>query len=246
MYPFWQHMNILVLGDEHTYGYGLSGGNLSYIGHLIRQLGRVGQTVSVEAYAHLTTRETMALLTQLPLDRYDLILLQSDGQLLETYHHTAPAKTGVFIPVLPRLCPEARPRVSPGKALSNQAKAIGKLLNYLVKPRRSRGLVQLLNQLRLYRHNVMLITPLPHRRGAQRWLRSLTRALVMREANRQSFSVFDANRVIRSQEEYFLPNDSEHLSAVSHELMGCSLFDYYQAAPTIVTVQSQNRNQSNY
>lgn len=239
-------MNILVFGDEHIYGYGLSGRNLSYVGHIVRQLGRVGQDVSVEAYAHSSIGETMSLLTQLPLSRYDLILLQSDSQLLESYEHNAPAKTGFFMPVLPRPCPVSRPHVSPGKALSNQVNAFGKLLNYLIKPRQSRGLVQLLNQLRPYRHNVMLITPLPHRQGAQRWLRDCTRALVMREANRQSFSVFDANWVLRPQEAYFLTNDSEHLSAVSHELLGRSLFDYYQSAPTIITVQSQNRNQSNY
>lgn len=243
---FQQRMNILVLGDEHTYGYGLSGGNLSYIGHLMRQLGRVGQQVSVEAYAHLTLCERMTLLAQLPLSRYDLILLQSDSQFLESCHPTTPAKTGTFMPILSLPCQDATPNVWSGKGLSNQINAMGKFLNYLSKPRRSRGLVQLLQQLRPYRHNVVLITPLPHRQGIQSWLRNRTRTLVMREADRQSFSVFDANWVLQPKEEYFLTNDSAHLNAVSHELLGHSLFDYYQSAPTIVTVQSKNRNQSNY
>ena len=61
-------MNVLVIGDEHTYGYGLPGGNLSYIGQFIRQISRAGRAVSVEAYAHLTMAQTIAMLAKLPLE----------------------------------------------------------------------------------------------------------------------------------------------------------------------------------
>ena len=58
----------------------------------------------------------------------------------------------------------------------------------------------------------------------------------------QAFSVFDVNQVVSNRDEFFLDNDSAHLNAVSHELLGRALFDYYQSAPTIVTIQSFRRN----
>lgn len=239
-------MNILVFGDEHTYGYGLSSGNLSYVGHMIQQLRRAGQDVSVEAYAHLTINQAASMLAQLPLSRYDLIVLQGGSQVLDSAQYDTPARAGFCMPILPYPGFTDKSSDSLGKSLIHQVKAVGKLLHYLLKPRQTCAFCQLLKQIRPYRHNVVLLTPLPHGQQFQRWLRNRVRTLVLREADRQSFSVFDSSAVIKPRDEYFLPNDAEHLNAISHELLGRSLFDYYQSAPTIITVQSPNRNQSNY
>ena len=177
-------MNVLVIGDEHIHGYGLSAGQLSYVGHFVRQLSRAGQRVSVEAYAHLTLPQVQTTLAQCPLDRYDLIILQLDAALLQAGRSSA-----------------------------------------------------LLKQLRPYRHAVLLLTPLPHRKWSNQWQRRRGRAALLRIADEQFFSVFDSDLVIQPREEYFLPDDRQHLNAVSHELLGRSLVDFYESAPTIVTIQ---------
>ena len=243
-------MNVLIIGDEHAYGYGLSGKNRSYIGHFVRQLSQTGQSVSVEVYAHLTMSQTTTMLAQLPLSRYDLIVLQLDCQVLETARpeldrliQAGPnggTESAFSMPVLPYPQVDARPSSSIGQTVRSYGKAVSRLMSYYLKPLQKRMLPRLLNQLRPFRHNVVLVTPLPHQRGAERWLRSRLKTLVLREANRQLFSVFDTSQVIYPNDAYFLTDDTEHLNAVSHELLGRSLFDYYQSAPTIVTVQSRN------
>ncbi|AUD00693.1 SGNH/GDSL hydrolase family protein [Spirosoma pollinicola] len=226
-------MKVLVIGDEHTYGYGLSGGNLSYIGHFIRQISRAGRAVSVEAYAHLTMAQTIATLAQLPLNRYDLIILQLDYTLIQTAASPFLYSSGVTVPVFPNSASLSRP------SLSSRMKALGAGLLSLVRtPRDLTSISILLNQLRPYRHNVLLLTPFSHREPLSRWLRNRSRAVLLQEADRRLVSVFDTDSVIRPREEYFLPNDKEHLNAISHELLGRSLFDFYQSAPTIVTIQA--------
>ena len=243
---FWVRMNILLLGDEHTYGYGLLGGNLSYVGHLVQQLRRAGQDVSVEAYAHLTISQAASMLAQLPLSRYDLIVLQTGSQVLEPTRYDTPARAGFCMPILPYPGFTAKSDDSLGKSLIYTTKEVGKLVRYLLKPRQTRAFYHLLEQIRPYRHNTVLLTPLPHRQKIQQWLRNWVRALVLREADWQSFSVFDSGAILLPRDEYFLPNDAEHLNAISHELLGRSLFDFYQSAPTIITIQSPNRDQANY
>jgi len=232
-------MNVLVIGDEHTYGYGLSGGKLSYVGHFIRQISRTGRAVSVEAYAHLTMAQVLSTLAQLPLNRYDLIILQLDQTLIQPAGSALDKAAGSFSPMLPYL-PE---RVQPPKQMSwwNRFKSIGYGLlsvGQLAFSRSPRVLSTLLKQLRPYRHSVLLLTPLPHREPLNRWLRKRCRAALLYEADEQLFSIFDADAVIRPQEEYFLTDDNEHLNAISHELLGRSLYDFYQSAPTIVTIQT--------
>ena len=233
-------MNVLVIGDEHTYGYGLTKGRLSFIGHFIRQTRGIGQSVSVDVYAHLTMAQVVSTLAQLPLSRYDLIILQLDQLLIQPIGQDCMNAPGLAMPTLPYALIN-----QPGadrKTVFTGLRALGILLRSFIKPTRTLPIAGLMKQLRPYQHNVLIITPLPHRNRLTRWLRLRVRALLLRESEKQTVSVFDADRVIRPQEEYFLPNDTEHLSAVGHELLGRSLFDFYLSAPTIITIQSTRRD----
>jgi hypothetical protein len=232
-------MNVLVIGDEHTYGYGLTNGRLSFIGHFIRQIKRTGQAVSVDVYAHLTMTQVALTLAHLPLSRYDLIIVQLDQLLIQPNERDFMHASGLAMPSLPYSLIN-----QPGagrKTLFTGLKALGTLLRSVIRPAHTLPISGLLKQLRPYQHNVLIITPIPHRERLTRWLRLRVRTLLLREAEKQTVSVFDADTVIRPKEEYFLPNDVDHLSAVSHELLGRSLFDFYLSAPTIITIQSIRR-----
>lgn len=233
-------MKVLVIGDEHTYGYGLPVGKLSYLGHFIRLISRTGQDVSVEAYAHLTRLQTAQTLAQLPLNRYDLIILQFNHNLLQPTSALVSEELHGKVSALPHPFAQMRSAISnwynPGKT------SIRDLLAMLWPLQRLRDISALFNHLRPYRHNVLIVTPLPQRTKFNQWLQKRSRSMLLTEADKQLFSVFDSDLVIQPREEYFLPNDAEHLSAVSHELLGRVLFDFYQSAPTIVTIQSTRRD----
>ena len=233
-------MKVLMIGDEHTYGYKLPTGKLSYLGHFIRQISQAGQAVSVEAYAHLTMPQISRLLTQLPLNRYDLIIVQCNQSLLLPVSDALSDERQPTGPVLPYPFVQPESMVQPD--FKNSWKTITRALLSMLLPQYGlKGITSLFKQLRAYRHNVLLLTPLPCRTGISQWLQRRSRAILLNEADKQLFSVFDSNLVIQPREEYFLPNDPEHLNAVSHELLGRVLFDFYQSAPTIVTVQSIRR-----
>ncbi|GAB3495138.1 hypothetical protein GCM10027341_12080 [Spirosoma knui] len=229
-------MNVLVIGDGHTYGYGLSSGQLSYVGHFIRQMSRPGRAVSVEAYAHLTPTQVLATLDRLSLNQYDLILLQLD------YATGQPSMRHLPLPRLGRNATSPK-RHWAGRAMQRLREWATIGIRALTRPRsRSLFVSALLRTLRPYRHHVLLLTPLPHRDPVEGWLRRRCRSLLLRKAGDQLFSVFDSSLVLRPHDEYFLTNDPEHLSAVSHELLGRALFDFYQSSPTIVTIQAVRRN----
>lgn len=101
---------------------------------------------------------------------------------------------------------------------------------------------QLLTMLRPYRHTTLLMTPFPHRTGREQWPCERSRSVLLSRGTDQAFSVFDTRSVVGPRDEYFLTGDEEHLNAVSHELIGRALFDFYQSAPTIVTIQTTHRN----
>lgn len=234
-------MKVLVIGDEHTYGYGLPVGKLSYLGQFIRLVSRAGQDVSVEAYAQLTMPQISRTLAQLPLNRYDLIILQINRSLLLPADYALsdePCATG---PVLPYPFAQAESAVRVN--FQDKRKALtSALLSKFWPSYGLKGISALFKQLRPYRHNVLILTPLPCRTRVDQWLQKRSRAILLHEAGKQLFSVFDSDLVIQPREEYFLPNDPEHLSAISHELLGRLLFDFYLSAPTIVTIQSIRRH----
>ena len=234
-------MTILLLGDEHTYGYGLSARQLSYVGHFVRRLSRTGRAVTVDAHAHATLPESVQMLARLPLNQYDLIVLQLGPDLLQ-HSFRSRLESRAAVPVLPVLKPAElradRPKKRPFVA------AAGQLLNIAasVAPPvgRSAELMRLLTLLRPYRHKTLLLTPFPCRIWPEQWLRERGRSVLLKQGTSQAFSVFDSGSIVRSRDEYFLTGDDEHLNAVGHELIGRALFDFYQSAPTIVTVQTTN------
>jgi len=201
-------MNVLVLGDEHSYGCGLRAGQLSYVGHLIRQVSRAGQSIQVEVHMPPTACCLVNTLSQLPLHQYDLILVQTE-----------------------RIADELKNPINwPGVTWP------------LIWPGRTPvPLTELLTRLRPFRHTVVLLTPLPHPNRAIRERRTKLRKLLMRKADRQMFSLFDTSERLLPRPEYFIGNGSSMLSATSHELLGRSLYAFYQSAPTIVTVQPIRR-----
>ncbi len=92
---------------------------------------------------------------------------------------------------------------------------------------------QTLLPLRAHRHRTLFLTPFPHQH--QGWHR-----LVRRAANRlielgeqTGLTVFDTGRLIGRGDEYFLPDDPARLNAVSHELVGSWLYDFYRQQPVI-------------
>lgn len=241
-------MNILLLGDEHAYGYGLSGRQLSYMAHFVRQLSRTGRSVAVEAYSHLTMRESTTLLARLPLHQYDLIILQLGPDLIE---RRLPAlyRTDARKPVV------KEPVLFPGKAApAGWLKQTGRIAKKLFNLAASAvpllncpgGLVSLLALLRPHRHNVLLMTPFPSEIWLDQWTREQSRLVLVEQGRSQLFSVFDTSNVVQPRDEFFLPDSREHLNGISHELIGRALFDFYQSAPTIVTVQSINPNELPY
>lgn len=249
-------MNVLILGDGHVYGYGLPVGQLSYVGYFIRQIRRTRRAVSVEAYAHLTMPQMLLLLKQLPLNHYDLILLQTGHDWLPQANLFRMGREGVVIDQPRSINYPTAPLLTPRTCLANDGlqanflnrlKTAGKLTlltgaTALMPGKVPEAFSSLLTVLRPYRHSVLLMTPFPQQDPVTKWLRKQGRALLLREGNKQLFSVFDADRVVQPRDEYFLPNDDEHLNAVGHELLGQALFDFYQSAPTIATVQPARRN----
>jgi len=236
-------MNVLVIGDEHTYGYGLRSGQLSYINQFIRLMGRLGKgdSISVEAYAHLAMPRLLNALSQLPLGRYDLIILQLDESMRRAVVDE-PGEAGPATSCLPTLYPPASRKRSRWKS---ELRAVGRnlLSDGLNRLRRKpTGLSRLLTLLKPYRHTVVLLTPFPHQQKLVNWGRQRLRHRMVERASRAAFSLFDTSQVLGTGEEYFLTDDPEHLNAVSHELLGQALFDFYQSAPAIVTIQTFRRN----
>ncbi|GAB3885204.1 SGNH/GDSL hydrolase family protein [Spirosoma agri] len=250
-------MKILIIGDRHVGGYGLTAGQISFIGHFIRQINETGRAVSVEAYVQSTLSAVQATLAHLPLERYDLILVQAGqgcldhpaglGALFAPDNDTLPDLSGDLI--LPD-CLQVTKKVRSDGILDHVVKigqfmllkgltALGKLPRQRIV---QRELTNVLTVLKPHRHKVILLSPFPHREPVHQWLRQQGRSLFMRSEVRQAFSVFDSDAVVKPRDEYFLTNDSGHLNAIGHELVGRALFDFYLAAPTIVAIHSIRRS----
>ncbi|WP_338876851.1 SGNH/GDSL hydrolase family protein [Spirosoma sp. SC4-14] len=250
-------MKILIIGDRHVGGYGLTAGQPSFVGHFIRQISQNGRSVEVEAYAHSTLSAIQSTLEKLPLERYDLIVVQTGqgcadlpaglGAVVAANSGSIPDLTGDL------LLPEPLPTISgPNRRKPwTQIRQWGKL--QLMKALASIGrlpglnsvgreLDKLLILLRPHRHKVVLLSPFPHQESGIQWLRQEEKSLLMRSEVRQLFSVFDSDSVVYPREEYFLENSPSYLNAIGHELIGLALFDFYVAAPTIVSIRPIRRN----
>lgn len=246
-------MKLLIIGDRHIGGYGLAAGQLSFVGHFVRQISQTGRSVSVEAYVQATLSASYATLCQLPLEQYDLIVVQTGqgcldhpagfGGLLAATSDEAPDLSGQLV-LPPHLMP--LPASVPTGVWSSLARLtlLRTLAGLSLLPRVQtvrRELRALLSLLHPYRHKVLLLSPFPQCGRVERWLRQKGRDVLLTEGLRRSFSLFDTDRVIQPREEYFLP-DGLHLNAIGHELVGRSLFDFFLAAPTIVSIHSIRRS----
>ena len=234
-------MNILILGDSHTYGFGLPSGQLSYVGHFIRQISRTGRSVSVEAYAHQTIQQIQTTLSQLTLNRYDLILVQINPDCQSVF----PLDTVCSLPInwstLPAIAQSVdQASTAPASLLKRVETRVSTLWSVLFHTSHH-VLTPLLDVLRPYRHNVLLLSPFPSLNPARQRIGQYRRNVLLREADNQLFSVFDSDSVVQPREEYFLTKHADYLNGISHELIGHALYDFYQSAPTIVTVQSVRR-----
>lgn len=242
-------MNILILGDAHTYGYGLSAGQLSYIGHFIRQISQSGPAVTVESYVHLTIPQAISTLSRLPLSQYDLIVIQPNQHWLSrqagmsvrwTVPTPEPATPTVLWPL------RAEPVTVPPPTRKNQLRLLGQMIGWRLQQwlglaRPPKALLDLLRLLSPYRHNVLLVTPFAHLNPWCHAQREQCRVVLQQEGEKQLFSVFDSHLIVVPREEYFLAGSQTFLNNISHELVGRALFDFYQSAPTIVTVQAIKR-----
>lgn len=250
-------MKILIIGDQHVGGYGLSAGQLSFIGHFVRLIRQTGHTVSVEAYAHSTLSAIRLMLSQLPLEQYDLVIIQAGKGCLDHpagngalwIHDSgqyADLSGDLVLPACLQLPVEQRLEKKAGW-LSKAAYLLyvktmarfGQLPRVHTVKQEMKALLTLLKP---YRHKVLMLSPFTHRDPIVRWLRQEGRALFLQEDVRQMFSVMDSDTVIQSREEYFLPTDEGYLNAVGHELVGHALFDFYLAAPTVVAIHSIRRS----
>jgi len=215
-------MKILVIGDQHTTGFGLPAGQVGFVGHFVRQISRAGQAVTAETHPSASLTEVRTLLSQLPLEHYDLIIWQSGEGCWS-------------VPARPTSRLLAAWQWVRRQIPTRLAGAFGEQGN-------SAEQMTVLHLLRPHRHKVLIMTPVPTQNWQlHRWCEH-GRQLLLRQGYQQGFSVFDTSRHIRPTPEYFLDSLSTSLSAVAHELIGRALFDFYQATPTIVAIRSVRKN----
>lgn len=215
-------MKILIIGDQHVTGYGLSARQVGFVGHFVRQISRTGQAVTIEAYPQPDLSAVCALLTNQALDQYDLIIWQSG-------------------------CLEQSVIEPPARSVATCWQWVTGRVRRLMGPvaRTHPAFITLHTILRLlkpHRHKVLIMTPVPQVNKQTQWWQEQGRQRLLEAGCQQGFSVFDTSRYVHPTAEYFLTHDPTYLNAVGHELAGRALFDFYQATPTIVTIRSVRKN----
>ncbi len=215
-------MKILVIGDQHTTGFGLPAGQVGFVGHFVRQISRAGQAVTAETHSSASFTDVRTLLGQLPLENYDLIIWQSSEGCWP-------------VPARPTSRLVAAWQWIRRRIPARSALAFG-------VPEIPVELMAVLQLLRPHRHKVLVMTPVPSQnQQLYRWCEQ-GRQLLLRQGHQQGFSVFDTSHHIRPTAEYVLDRLPAFLNAVAHELVGRALFDFYQATPTIVAIRSVRKN----
>jgi|GEM_PF-6679930 len=99
--------------------------------------------------------------------------------------------------------------------------------------RRRQQLSGLLDGLYPHRYRTLILTPPPHREPLFRRLCRAGSRWTLQEGRRRDFSVFDIQSIIGAGEEFFRPDSPVQLSAISHELIGRRLYDYYRGETTL-------------
>ncbi len=91
--------------------------------------------------------------------------------------------------------------------------------------------MQMLVPLRAHRHRTLLLTPFLHQCRVQNRLIDRAIARLIELGEQTGLTVFDTGRLLGVGDEYFLPHDPARLNAVSHELIGSWLYDFYEQQP---------------
>ncbi|GAA4448181.1 hypothetical protein GCM10023189_05670 [Nibrella saemangeumensis] len=257
------NINLLVIGSCQTYGYGLAAGQ-SFVDQFIRRLEQCGQHVKAEYYAPVSLQAVRYLLPKLPLNQYDVILLQAGHfELQQSQPFTTflkkqrsvnelviavPADIDALRDLAPLVLDKAGSPSGNWLMANLKLAFLRSLAGFRTLTRLNevhRNLRIILKALRPHRHKVLLLTPLPHREPVSRWLRNRGRTLFIEEAAHQGFSVFDTHTLIQPREEYFIIDDPAHLNAVGHELIGSRLFDFYRAEPVVLPDQFKSPDRFN-
>lgn len=216
-----QQVKILIIGDKQAQGYGLRAGQ-GYVEQLARRIEKTGKRVFVEYHVPVELSMATSILYYLHIYRYDLVILQMGHQYVKNYPfslnevgnnpNTNESWQRVFGTI---------------KALSltirNKIKRVQRLRDVIFH------LSDTLHYLQPYNHKVILMTPFPHMEAVANWYHQETRKLFCKMGVSYGTPVLDTYELIQRSTEFFLPNDSEQLSPVSHELIGCALFDAYQS-----------------
>ena len=193
-------MNILVLGGKQAFGPGHPPGS-GYVAQLARRVRARGQAVALDHYP-VSLPEAIRLIPRLRLAAYDLILLQFDPPL-ETVPASAPARLALRLKL--RVWGQ---RLGVWRAFGQQ-------------------LATVLVQVRAVRHQVVLLTPLPHRRGLEQQMGQLAQQRVYApQSNDCQIFLFDVGQHLTGGEETFQASSSHLLSAVAHEVLGSELHTF--------------------
>lgn len=226
---------LLVLGSDHVYGHQIAAGQ-SFVEQLVRRLSNEGRSLTVECHAPLSLLAMTRLLPRLPLQQYDLIVLQPGHHELQRpnalsalFATDSDANLPAGQPVGATPC---GPPASPLRHWWRDACALAglRLATGLVRLPRLRQtrhqLRAVLEGLQACGHNVVLVTPFPHQDPISGWLRRQGQRLFLEEGHRAFVSVFDAHALLDVGDVCFLPNTPANLNALGHELVGSALYDF--------------------
>lgn len=223
-------MNILILGGTQAFGTGLPISK-SYVGQLARRLRTDGHSVQVDQYGPLLLEEAGTLLSRLRLYQYDCILLQlGDAELrclpnqrpdLPPAHQLAPAPAGLLF---------GRQRQNPDPQLEAPSwvrRQLGQLHlwlrgNQTIRMRTLRHqLATVLMMVQPYRHQTLLLSPLPQRRSSR--TQQLVRDLFLEEARLWDVASLDTAALLCQDELLFQDDTTDALNELAHELLGSTL-----------------------
>lgn len=212
-------IHLLVIADSLHYDSGLNS-RQSYIDQFVQQLERNGQEVVVTYYAPMALCTIAEVLHRVPLRRYDLIIMQVANRHLRDSRLALRPTTG-----------ERFQEYATVWKLRIQSWLSG------IRPLREvqENLSLILKTLWHHRQRVILLTPFPHREPVSGWLRRKGSEILKSEGQHRGFRVFDVQALVDEREEFFITDDRERLNAISHELIGRRLYDFYRTEPSITT-----------
>ena len=245
------------MGGCHTYGFGLPE-NTSFVQFIVDRLQEDNFPVTVDYYAPLTLRRTLALLRQGKADDYDLIILQ-----LGHYELLSPARFHSLLREKGKFMAQSAKATTDPTDLTQLRKqrlvvpppekqglrdwlrplaklAILRFTNMLGEVDRIRHVQSLLKailwQLAGHQHKVILLTPLPHLEPVSRYLRRQGRSIFLEECAESGFPVLDTHTVIPPVSDYFIPGDQGHLNHRGHQLLGEGIYNFYQQTSELPTL----------